>query len=295
MRNNIPTPAASPNPIRTVASIDTIEVFARWLPRGFRREVEAVTGERLMIERLRYGLMVKINRPPANVLPILDRLIKDRRYGACASRVDIANDLTVENVDAADQLTEWIDRHVVLKWRSPKTRKMEYGGTIYWCDKHKGRNIALYRKGDHVIRLELRFYRAQTLKRADLRDISDLPLINPKKLFDHHIKGRRLSEKFKINAMRRSVREDRARAQRNPVRSKFTDSYRANIGKRVAGLLGRIDGQSLGIKGKEDVSLEFLRIPHHLTWPALRTKGKLDGSGGGGGYYGMSEVPAGIG
>ena len=152
---------------------------------------------------------------------------------------------------------------------------MECGGTIYWCDKHRGRNIALYRKRDRVVRLELRFYRAQTVKRAGLHDLVKLPSINPKKVFEHNIKARRLTKKYKINAMRKAVKEDRIKALKNPRSSNciFSDQYRSKIGKRTYNILSRIDGQRLGIKRRGDVSLDFLMIPNQLTWPALKSKG----------------------
>jgi len=255
--------APPPRPLRTIASIDTVEIFARWLPKGFRRQIECAVGKRVRIEPCldRGGLVVGervcANRPPAAVLPLLDALVKNRCYSACETRIDLAYDFEMETPEAADTLMAWIDHHIVLKWRSSMTGKMEYGGTIYWCDKARGRNIALYRKGDRVVRLELRFYRAQAVRRAGLDDLVKLPLINPKKVFEHNIKARRLTERYKINAMRKAVKEDRINTLKNPGSSNciFNDQYRSKIGKRTYNILSRIDGQRLGIKGREDVSL----------------------------------------
>jgi hypothetical protein len=264
-------PAAAPEIKAARTSVDTIEVFAQRLPLGFRRQVEAILQRRVQIKRCRHGFLVPINRPPAQVLPILNWLIKNRHFGACASRVDVAYDFDMEGPDEADALTEWIDHIVVLKWRSSRTHKTNYGTTVYWADKHKGRNIAVYRKGFNTIRLELRFFRAATVRRAGLDDLSKLPQINPKELFDHHVKGRHLTKTYKIKAMRKAVKEDKERATKNPMvnASNFTDIYRSRIAMRIQNLLNRIDGQSLGSRGIEDVSLECLRIPVLLTRPAL--------------------------
>ena len=265
----IPPPAAPAEPAATAASIDTVEVFALWLPRGFRRQVEEITGERLMIIPRRRGLIVPINRPPLEVLPILDNLIKDRRHGACSSRVDVAYDFLMESVAAADQLTCWIDHYVILKWRSRLTRKWEDEGTIYWCDRHKGRNIALYRKPGNVVRLELRFFRAQTVKTHGLSDVTKLPSVDPKVLFEHHVGGRQLSEKWKAGIIRRAVSEDARRHLKNPTSGKHADRYRSEIAKRINDTLDRayyvyeLHRQW----PRERVDLGFLGIPDQLTLP----------------------------
>lgn len=270
------------------ASKDTIEVFAQRLPRGFRRNVEAILQRPMRTKPCRYGPLVQINRPPLQVLPILDWLIKSRQFGACVSRVDFAYDFDTQGPDEADALTEWIDHNVILKWRSRRTHKTasysiddggnEYGRpTNYWCDKHKGRNIALYRKRLNTVRLELRFYRAATVKRLGLNDLFEIPQINPKRLFDHHIKGRRLKESYKLKIVRRIIKEDREREIKIPTRStsNFMDIYRSRIAAQAYSIVDRICGQNLGRNGIEDVSLDFLGIPECLTWPALISKENL--------------------
>jgi hypothetical protein len=75
----------------------------------------------------RPGVRVCVNRPPAAVLPLLDALVKNRRYSACVSRINFAYDFEMETPEAADALMAWIDHYIVLKWRSAKTRKMVRG------------------------------------------------------------------------------------------------------------------------------------------------------------------------
>lgn len=274
IENNIPGPS-SPATIPSRASVDTIEVFARHLPRGFRRRVEAILGRRVMIDPrrnaagYRVGYLVAINQPPAQILATLNALISDRACRAVISRLDTAFDFTTDDPDA---LIAWLDQHIVLKWRSPKAHKTIFGTTVYWCDKHKGRNIAVYRKRPGVVRLELRFFRARTVERSGLSDLSRLPSINPKKVFDRHIKGRRLTEKYLIKVMRKVVSDDIEWARKNPTKQNgFIDHYRSRIANHAASIMRRIDGQGLGVNASENLSLSFLRIPDRLEWPVHGT------------------------
>jgi hypothetical protein len=73
-----------------------------------------------------------------------------------------------------------------------------------------------------VVRLELRFYRAQTVRRANLDDLVKLRSINPKKVFEHNIKARRLTEKYKIKATRKAVKEDRIKTLKAAIASSAT-------------------------------------------------------------------------
>lgn len=291
---DIPVVPPEIKPLATTASVDTIEVFARRLPKGFRRRIESACGRRVEIKPChQHGVMVIVNRPPLEVLSVLHTLVNDRVF-ACASRVDVALDFKMQSLKAADALVEWFDHHLVLKWRSSKTRKMIIRTTVYWCDRHKGRNIALYQKRGRVVRLEMRFKRAASVRRAGLDDLQRLPSVNPKLLFDHHCKARRFTERFKLRSMRKAASREMGRAlntkekRRSRRMQRFLDRYRARIPHRARQVLESIDAQSTGRRGTEDLSLDWLRIPDHVTWPALKRKGNPDGNAMVGVYYGRS-------
>lgn len=278
---NIPAPR--PRIRAASASIDTIETFCPMFPRAFVGDVESIVGRRPEVRRGDHGgFRIGINRPPAQVLPVIRQHVEDRENRAVVRRVDLAYDLTTDDPDG---LAAWLDHRLVLKWRSPSARKVVYRTTIYWCDKTKARNIALYQKRSDVIRLELRFFRAATVRRAGLHDLDRLPTINPKELFDHNVRAWRLSEKYAIKVMRNAVKDDIKRS-RGKNGSRFLDAYRSTIAKRVRSILLRIDGQMLGRSASEDVDLELLHIPEELTWPSLRALDNSEEIAGVGLYHG---------
>jgi hypothetical protein len=52
------------------------------------------------------------------------------------------------------------------------------------------------------------------------------------------------------------------------------DRYRSRIPQRVRYVLEQIDAQNMGgWRGTENVSLDFLKVPGLVTWPALKSKG----------------------
>ncbi len=295
IRRRAPLP---PTPLKTTASVDTIELFLRIPPRGLRSRIERVIGRRCQIEELvdrtghRQGVRVIFNKPTLDVLAIIAEINRAERQSAI-SRVDFAFDFYVEGADEEDALADWIDQYVVLKWRSARTRKIYYGTTVYWCDGHKGRNLVLYRKRPGVVRMEMRFYRAASVRRAGLNDLAELPTINPQRLFDHHVNAMRFTERYKVKVMREAVAQDRNRTattverRRSKRTQQFVDRYRASIPRRARYVLEQVDAQNIGgRRGTEKVSLDFLGIPDCLTWPPLKTKRNSKEIAKVGGYYG---------
>ena len=292
--------APPPTPLTTRASVDTVELFLRRPPMGLRRRIERVVGRRVQIEDCTdrtghwQGVRVIVNRPTLASLAVLEGINRAER-GSVICRVDIAIDFEMNTEGEADALAEWIDHHVVLKWRSSKTRKMDYRTTMYWCDARRGRNLVRYQKRQrrHVVRLEMQFYRAASVRRAGLGDLTELPSTSPRKLFDHHIKARRFTDKFKIKAMREAAVQERKRAakkierQRNKRTQQFLDRYRASVPRRALYVLEQIDAQNMGGgRGTENVSLDFLKVPDHMTWPALKLQGNSREGAMVSGYYG---------
>jgi Phage replication protein CRI len=231
------------DPLKSQATIDTVELFMR-ATRGLRGSIERATGRSAQIKDCgRWGVRVIFNRPTATCLTcIADIMRRERHCTIC--RVDVAVDLHVNSEDEADALTDWLDRHLVLRWRSSKTRKLVIDTTVYWCDQTKGRNIAVYRKHRQTVRLELRFYRAASVRRAGLDDPTALACINPKRLIDHHLTARRLTERHKRKVMRRAGS--------------------ARMARRARHILDLIDAQNIGRCGTETVSLDFLRVPEQV-------------------------------
>jgi hypothetical protein len=272
-----------PPPLMTRASVDTVEIFLRRPPSGLRRQVEKTVGRRVLIRECfdrygqRQGVRLAVNRPTSACLAILESIHRAER-GSAISRVDIAIDFEMKTEEEAIALAEWIDHHLVLKWRSSKTKKMEFRTTTYWCDARKGRNLVRYqnRQNRCVVRLEMRFLRAASVRRTGLNDLSGLPHLNPRNLFDHHVKARRFTDRFKIKAMREAVAKERKRVlkktagKRSRQIEEFLDRYRASVPRRIRYVLDQIDAQNMGRHGTEDIDLAFLMIPDHVAWPTLK-------------------------
>lgn len=265
-------PAPRPRIRAASASVDTIEVFARHLPRGLRRAIEAIIGRRAQITpRIVRGRVIghriAVNRPPLAVLPVLADLVSDRALHAVVSRIDVAYDFATDDPSG---LMAWLVEYIVLKWRSRRASMWRVKTTTYWCDRHKGRNVAVYHKRRHVVRFELRFLRAAAVRRAELDDLFQLPEIDPEVLFRHHVKACNLSERRVRRIVRRTVAGERtASAKSLRRRSEFVDAYRSRIAERVRGFFVRFEeDQRLVAFAGEDVNLDHLRVPCELTWPS---------------------------
>ncbi len=298
--DNIRRRAPPPTPLTTTASVDTVELYHPWPKRGLRALIEEETGRRAHIKRCgRWGVRSIHNRPTIEVLLGLSRIMaRDRQ--CVIHRCDIAIDFYMASEAEADALTAWIDKYIALKWRSSKTRKMEFKTTVYACGQTRGRNSALYRKRAHIVRFELRFYRAGTARRAGLDDPGTIAAVNPRALFDHHFTARRFTERHKIKVMRQAAAEERKLAatrveRRHSKRTRqFLGGYRASIPRRARYVLEQIQAQNMGgMRGTENVSLDFLMIPDHLTWPALKSQGNLGEGAKVGAYYGR-EIGKGL-
>jgi hypothetical protein len=164
--------------VSTRASIDTIELFFKRPPEGLRTRLEAAHGRRIKIEDCFdrttgevWGVRAIINRPNRWVIMIARELLQANR-SACIHRVDIAFDFDTSSEESAGMLAKVLDRHLILKWRSPKATKRRDDTTVYWVDvkrkRRRRRNLVIYDKGPQTIRLELRFYGSQAVRRAGL-------------------------------------------------------------------------------------------------------------------------------
>ncbi len=258
-------------PAATVITVDTAEVFLRRPYAGLRGQVEAATGERPHIEdvvdrtKCWRGARLIVNRPNRRALSLMSGLIGDRRLGCCISRVDIAVDFSMDGDEGADALFGWFDRHVILKWRSPRSRKKCMDGTVYWADKCRARNLVVYMKAINVIRLELRFFNARAVRRAGLNKLETLESVNMKKLIGHNLKAERFTERHILNVVRRTFKQDMVRHQGNQGRRyhDVTDLYRSRIPARVRSTLTeRADMQEMRAgRGTENVDMSWLGVP----------------------------------
>jgi len=137
------------------------------------------------------GVRYIIHQPTPELLRALDE------YGGIISRVDIAFDIFPLH-QSIDEMAELIRSDALLRWRA-LGRMHDCETTLYWVEEYKGctrpdRNLGEYH--DHVskldgrptVHLELRFQTAESTKAENLHLPSDLEKLNPRELFDKHIR-----------------------------------------------------------------------------------------------------------
>jgi hypothetical protein len=290
-------PSAAPNPAATAASNDTLELFIPRPIRGVRKRIEAATGERAHIKNCHdatgkfRGVRAIFNRPTREARALINQIMR-AVPGSVISRVDIAVDFHAEGPDDADAIADWLDLHLILKWRSPRSTKMRVDTTVYWCDGRRSRNLVVYRnrKSDRIVRLELRFLNSRAVRRAGLDTPEKIQSASPLKLIDHNVKAARPSARYVERITRQTYQDDLRRHLSGNSQSHHAvaDYYRSRIPYRVRSIFTRADAQSMRIKpsGMERISTDWLGIPMQVTWPALKDKGNSRERREGVGYYG---------
>jgi hypothetical protein len=258
-------PGGLHNPV--VASIDTIELWCLYLQKGQRISIEKALGRKIKIVPCkragflcrRAGYRIAINRPPLQLLPVLNTILHSSRWNR-VSRVDIAYDF-------APMLAPFLRNHVVLKWwRGSRWAK---GDSMYWKRWKKGmrrsrRNLVVYEKGDSA-RLELRDHSA---KIDDLLQLVDL---DPRAFFLQNVKLLRLSDIY-VNGVVREMLANEKTSKRGNRRMEYR--YRANHHRRFRCAIERLGMQEFvgnhrhsNLQRKvENISIEP-RLPILLTWP----------------------------
>jgi hypothetical protein len=270
------------NPIKVVASCDTVELFVYKPPKGMRRLIEQAQQGKIKTRNVfkhgRYvGTIFAVNQPKPAVLPVLDWLVEHVPW-CWRHRFDIAFDLEAVNGADEDRCFETLDLNGILKWPSKKARKIISDHAVRW--EQKTRTISLYRKRKHTIRLELRFTGArsvqQTMKWLGMRRFQDLVGLDARKLAHHHFKLVTCKGSYVMKAVRGAVKEDRTRYLRKASRVEddaFLDRYRANIARRVRHIYARMDlfqfkrGRRNAERCIEGMDLSWLGIPSGLVWP----------------------------
>jgi hypothetical protein len=155
--------------IRT--SIDTIELFFQKAPTGLRTRLEAAVGRRIRIQKCldatgyQRGVRVILNRPNPRTLKVASHLLQ-ANHSATLCREDIAIDFETTSEEAARALLKLLDRHLVLKWRSPSATKKRFDTTVYWTQGRPNRNLVIYAKAAQTIRLELRYIGSHSISRS---------------------------------------------------------------------------------------------------------------------------------
>jgi hypothetical protein len=236
--------------------VDTATVF--W-PRTLRREqiqdIKRHVGK-LKVIRDRTGRLLGYShfcqRPSAEKILLLDRLAE--QYRGVLSRFDLA-------VDFHTVPSEQIRRSAVLRWQRSGAM-LDIGDSTYWVDwpakykrrgKRSNRNIGLYddKHNRHTgeldcKHLELKFLNAGIVRKQGINRVRDLLTVNPKKLFDKHVKWVNVSA---IDAdlqavVRRTMKEERLRHQNKRRKhskrmAAFMDTYRNNLLRRLRTLIRR--------------------------------------------------------
>lgn len=184
---------------RTVANLDTLELWVRFLPSGIRK-LDRLVGKRVRIKQCKVGFTLCLNQPTREVLEYLIEMTDRQRANEPKSawlhvqRVDIGVDFITAELEYANELQWHLERHLLLKWKRSIGVRDERG-TSYWNGANSPRNLVAYSDkpsrmtvaGDPCCRLELRMKRV-ALKRENLVVLSTLMAINPQQLFQRHLK-----------------------------------------------------------------------------------------------------------
>lgn len=177
--------------------IDTVEISYRRRPKGLLAEARAILGRKVWFEDIkdaagnRWGSRLPLHQPTPELLHALDQ------YGGCVSRSDIAFDIFPLRL-SLEEMAAFIRQNVILRWRRAQPM-FDCKSTLYWAEQHEqsqrpDRNLAEYHdlpsklNGQPAIHLELRFQTAEAVKAENIHLPSDLEKLNPRALFDKHIR-----------------------------------------------------------------------------------------------------------
>jgi len=177
------------------------------LPTGLLSQLRHQYGSHLLItmksNRFKHWWVIEINQPTKDTITEL------ARHDLQVSRVDVAFDFLTPTLEEAEQATEFLSQHVVLKWRRDQ-RSTVIDATTYWSKKASRRNIALYGDRESKTRmgsaahLELRFMKSAACTRAHLGTMDELLGINPFNLLQHQTKLVEIDEKKLEKAARKA-------------------------------------------------------------------------------------------
>ncbi|TWI58295.1 hypothetical protein IQ16_08201 [Bradyrhizobium huanghuaihaiense] len=244
------------------AYIDTVEITYPRRPKGLLAEARAILGRKGWFKDIidtkgnRWGVRLHLHQPTPELLAALDK------YGGSLGRFDIAFDIIPRDM-SIEMMARVIRECAILRWRRPQAM-FEIEGTLYWTEWHPGevrpdRNLAEYHDlpskidGQPAVHLELRFQTSDATKAQNLQRPSQLATLNPRALFDRHIR---------ILDFQLHIADD-INSSANPDRTR--GFYERNYQRRVQLFKDR---QPHLIKLLEPLNSRFA-IKDHLTWGAV--------------------------
>ncbi|MCK1547168.1 hypothetical protein IVB12_35915 [Bradyrhizobium sp. 179] len=245
------------------AYLDTLELTYPRRPKGLLAEARAILGRPVWFKDIsdaegnRWGVRLHLHQPTPELLTALDK------YGGSLSRFDIAFDIFPFDM-SIELMAKVIRECAILRWRRPQAM-FEFESTLYWTEWHLGqirpdRNLAEYHDlpskidaGKPAVHLELRFQTSDAAKAQNLHRPSQLIRLNPRALFDKHIR---------ILDFQQHIADD-INSSANPGRVR--GFYKRNYQRRVQLFKDR---QPHLIKLLEPLNSRFA-IKDHLTWGAV--------------------------
>jgi len=287
-----------PRPLRVCLYPDTLEFFVRRRPyAGIRTEWEFALGRPVILtpckdrNRNVCGHRITIHQPNPDELPVLDQL--QRRFGALLIRLDFAIDWIFASGTEKQRWREWLEKTVLLRWRRKGKMHdhMRDDGdekTLYWIRqkdraRRSTRNLKLYddekaskRLGEHCVHLELCFFRSASCKAQGIYRPSDILGLNPRGLFDKHVKLVSGVDDYLRHRVRREVKAYRERhlaCKYSSERSRdFHDRFCLLVPARVQYVLqqtGELRAQTLKDRHphwlKKTLSIDILNLPNRMT------------------------------
>jgi hypothetical protein len=269
-------------PVECIAYTDTTEW---WFPCGLShyqrtRLRRLFKGGKVVEYRKPNGFLMGYragrNQPDKTFLLRLAPLVQE--CGAVLCRLDIALDC-----DAVPMLGNTILQQAVLNWRRQGPMQNFENGNVNWVwyaesGRRPNRNLSLYTDRPNrftgeldCVHLELRFLRADIIRKQDIHSIHDLLALNPKDLFDKHLRWSADGQEFEVRAMKQAVLEDRA-YYRGKETGPFIDQYRASIPRRVRSAMHRVGSDRSQVfkdahpRYRLNTVTAPLHIPTTLTW-----------------------------
>jgi hypothetical protein len=253
-----------PRIIRVYAFIDSVEIFLSRLP------VTAPWRQLRALGQLKpcgkghdqWGSRLIVQRPQPDQLARLERLC--RPLQGVITRLDIALDWHGGNGDLAERLR----RQLILRWRRNGQGIVDVSATSYWCWRFSRTNLVLYDDlpseltGQPCVHLELRFRRAETIRRQGIKSIADLRRLDPRALFSKYLKWSTAGEDYVEMIVRRECKKARAELITHRP-DPFYDRWTAHIPQRVRKLLHNL--------GYDRAQTIHDRLPH------LMSKGSIPG------------------
>jgi hypothetical protein len=222
-----------------------------------------------------WGYRLILNQPDPQTLLRVDPLVEQYRGTVC--RFDLAIDIQAPDPEAVKQL---ILRQAVLRWRrrGPMHEAGEHRDeTVYWSygKGWRTKNLVIYADKHNrftgelgCVHLELRFLRTKTVRVQGVHRITDLFKVNPKALFDRHVKWSDDADKYVLKVIRKAVKEDIARWQNKPTHqfARYRASLPALLKTRMR-IAGVDRAQTIKDRGRDMKAITCpLPIPASLTW-----------------------------